>query len=293
MITFSQLQVLITAIDTGSFTKAAQTLNMTQPAISHAISGLEAELGVTLLYRDRKKGLILTDIGERTLIHIRAVMNHLEKVEQEVAAEKGLEVGTIRIGSFVSASTKFLPKIIKIFKQKYPSLKIVISEGTLGEIEEWLSNKVVDVGFTILPRKGMDVISIVKEKMVVVLPHTHPLYNKELINIHDLDNKPLILCGGGFESPIISIFKENRVNLRAEYTVSHINTMLKMIQEGLGIAIVPNFFIAHLPDDLCIRNLEPKFCREIALAVPSLKEASISVKLFIEEMQILVKTFDE
>lgn len=292
MMTFSQLQVLATAIDTGSFTKAAQTLNMTQPAVSHAILSLEAELGVTILLRDRKKGLILTDVGERILIHIKEILNHVDKVEQEVAAEKGLEVGTIRIGSFSSAS-KFLTKIIKIFQQKYPSLKIVIYEGTLDEIETWLSTRVIDVGFITLPKKEMDVIPIATDKMVVVLSKTHPLSDKEFIHINDLDNKPIILCRGGFELPIINIFKKSKVKLKAEFTVSHINTMLEMIQEGLGIAIVHKLTIVHLPDDLCIKNLEPKFSREIALAVPSIKKASISVKLLIDEMQNLVETFDE
>ncbi|MGE7768766.1 LysR family transcriptional regulator [Peribacillus sp. NPDC096540] len=285
--TITQLQVLVTAIDTGSFTKAAQTLNMTQPAVSHAILNLETDLGVTLLFRDRKKGLILTDVGESMLFHIRAILDHINKIEQEVAAEKGLEIGTIRVGSFSSASTKFLPRIIKIFRQKYPSLKIVIFEGSLDEIEDWLSTKKVDVGFVIPPRKEMDVISIAKDKMVVILPKAHPLSKTDSIHINDLENEPLILCRGGFESPIIDIFKKSRVKLCAEFTVSQVNTLLKMIQEGLGIAIVPNLIIEHLPNDLCIRTLEPTFCREIAIAVPSLKEASIAVKLFIEEMQNL------
>jgi DNA-binding transcriptional LysR family regulator len=293
MMTITQFQVLVKAIDTGSFTKAAHDLNMTQPAVSHAISSLEKDLGVTLLFRDRKKGLILTDVGERTLFHIRTVLNHIERIEQEVAAEKGLEIGKIQIGSFPSATTQFLPNIIKVFQQKYPSLKIVIHEGTLDEIEEWLAAKVIDVGFVVLPRKEMGVLPIAKDKMVVVLSRTHSLSNKGAISINDLDNEPLILCRGGFESPIIDMFNKAKVELRAEYTVSHINTLLKMVQEELGIAIVPKFSLTHLTEDICVRDLEPEFCREIALAVPSLKEASIAVKLFMEEMKNLERTFDE
>lgn len=65
--TITQLQVLIKTIELGSFTKAARVLNMTQPAVSHAISSIESELGVTILIRDKRKGLIVTDVGSRIL----------------------------------------------------------------------------------------------------------------------------------------------------------------------------------------------------------------------------------
>ena len=87
-------------VELGSFTKAARVLNMTQPAVSHAISSIESELGVTILIRDKRKGLLVTDVGNRILVHIREVLSSVEKIEQEVAMEKGHEVGTIRIGSF-------------------------------------------------------------------------------------------------------------------------------------------------------------------------------------------------
>ncbi|MGC9934353.1 LysR family transcriptional regulator [Priestia aryabhattai] len=290
--TITQLQVLVKTIDTGSFTKASQALNMTQPAVSHAISNLEADLGVKLLFRDRKRGLILTDIGGRILVHIRAILNHIEKVEQEVAAEKGFEVGTIRIGSFPSASTQFLPKIIKVFKQKYPSLQLNVHEGTLDEIKGWLKSKVIDIGFIVLPSKGMDTVPIAKDEMVVLVPKTHVLSKKNSISINDLDNEPLILCRGGFESPIIDMFNKAKVKLRAEFTVSHINTLLKMIQEDLGLAIAPKFSLTSVPKGIAIKKLEPEFCREIALAIPNLKEASIAVKLFIKEVRNLDNEFE-
>lgn len=292
MITITQLQVLVKTIDTGSFTKASQALNMTQPAVSHAISNLEADLGVKLLLRDRKRGLILTDIGERILVHTRAILNHIEKVEQEIAAEKGFEVGTIKIGSFPSASTQFLPKIIKVFKQKYPSLQLNVHEGTLDEIKGWLKSKVIDIGFIVLPSKGMDTVPIAKDEMVVLVPKTHALSKKNSISINDLDNEPLILCRGGFESPIIDMFNKAKVKLRAEFTVSHINTLLKMIQEDLGLAIAPRFSLTSVPIGIAIKKLEPEFCREIALAIPDLKEASIAVKLFIKEMRNLENEFE-
>ncbi|MGY0011895.1 LysR family transcriptional regulator [Bacillus anthracis] len=285
--TITQLQVLIKTIELGSFTKAARVLNMTQPAVSHAISSIESELGVTILIRDKRKGLIVTDVGSRILVHIREILNGVEKIEQEVAMEKGHEVGTIRIGSFPSASAHFLPKMINHFKEKYPNLEVVLYEGTIKEVEDWLVSRVVDIGIVILPNKEMEIVPLTKGKMVVILREDHPLCKKNAITIRDLENEPIILCKGGYEPPIIDMFKQINVPLRAEYVISTVTTALNMIQEGLGIAILAELSLTNLPKNVQTRELEPQVWREIALAVPSLKDSSIAVRLFIEEFQAL------
>ncbi|MED0981479.1 LysR family transcriptional regulator [Bacillus paramycoides] len=285
--TITQLQVLIKTVELGSFTKAAGVLNMTQPAVSHAISSIESELGVTILIRDKRKGLIVTDVGNRILVHIREILNGVEKIEQEVAMEKGHEVGTIRIGSFPSASAYFLPKMINIFREKYPNLQLVLCEGALKEVEDWLLSRVIDIGIVILPNKDMEIVPVAKGKMVVVLRDDHPLCKESSITISDLENEPIILFKGGYEPPIIDMFKQANVPLRVEYAVSTVTTSLNMIQEGLGIAILAELSLTNLPKNVQTRELEPQVWREIALAVPSLKEASLAVQLFIEEFQEL------
>lgn len=285
--TITQLQVLIKTIELGSFTKAARVLNMTQPAVSHAISSIESELGVTILIRDKRKGLIVTDVGSRILVHIREILNGVEKIEQEVAMEKGHEVGTIRIGSFPSASAHFLPKMINHFKEKYPNLEVVLCEGTIKEVEDWLVSRVVDIGIVILPNKEMEIVPLTKGKMVVILREDHPLCKKNAITIRNLENEPIILCKGGYEPPIIDMFKQVNVPLRAEYVISTVTTALNMIQEGLGIAILAELSLTNLPKNVQTRELEPQVWREIALAVPSLRDSSIAVQLFIEEFQAL------
>jgi DNA-binding transcriptional LysR family regulator len=282
VMTITQLQVFVKTVEMGSFTKAGQALNMTQPAVSHAILSIESELGVTLFIRDRRKGLILTDVGKRIIVHIREILIGIEKIEQEVAVEKGLEVGTIRIGSFPSASAHFLPKIIRVLREKYPKLELVLHEGTLEEVNEWLLTRVIDVGIIILPSEEMDTLSLAKDKMVVVLRDDHPLYIKPSISIKDLENEPLIVFKGGYESPIIDMFHQAKARLRKEFTVSNVSTALNMVQEGLGLTILAEMSFSTLPPNVKVRNLNPQVWREIALAVPSLKETSFAVQVFIQ-----------
>ncbi|MCY9513155.1 LysR family transcriptional regulator [Paenibacillus apiarius] len=269
------------------FTRAGEILHMTQPAVSRAISNLESDLDVTLMIRDRKNGIILTDIGKRVLVQLREILKGFEKMEQEIAAEKGLEIGTIRIGAFPTASAYFLPKIIRTIQQNYPNLEFDLYEGTINEVEKWLASRVIDVGIITLPNEDLEILPLYKDKMVAVLRDDHPLQDQPFIRINDLDNEPLIICKGGNELPIIDTFNKTGTNLQVKFVVHNTSALLNMIQEGLGLAILSELSLTTLPPNVHVRELEPQVVRDINLAIPSLKESSLAVQLFIKTAQEL------
>lgn len=284
VMTHSQLKLLVKIADTGSFTRAGQEMNMTQPAVSRAISTLEAELGVTLLIRDRRKGIVLTEVGKRILVLFRDILKGFDKVDQEVAAEKGFEVGLIRIGSFPAASAHFLPKIFRVIGEKYPRVRFELHEGSIDEIKEWLVARTIDVGWIIPPNHEFEAIPLLKENMFLFLREDHPLQSLSSIHVKHLDNEPMIICKGGYETPIYELFERGGARLQAKFVVHNVNTALNMIQEGLGMAIMSNvsLSLSTLPPNVRIRSLEPQPYREISLAVPSIEESSLAVKLFIQ-----------
>ncbi|MBG9804496.1 LysR family transcriptional regulator [Brevibacillus laterosporus] len=281
VMTHSQIELFVKIADTGSFTKAGLELNMTQPAVSRAISTLESELDVTLLIRDRKNGIMLTDVGKRILVLFRDILQSFEKVHQEIASEKGLEIGTIRVGAFPVASAHFLPKMIKVMTEKYPQLEFVIYEGTIDEIKEWLETRVVDIGLIIPPDDEFETIPLFRERMYAVIRDDHPFQNRSVISVKDLGSESLISCKSGYEPPIVDLFNRARVDLNIRFVVKNVNTALSMVQEGLGIAVLSQLSLWALPPNVLKRELEPEAFREIRLAVPSLKESSIAVQMFI------------
>lgn len=124
LITF-QYKVFLTVVECGSFTKAGEKLGLTQSGVSHNIAKLESELGIVLLRRNRN-GLLLTDAGERVMPHIRQIMHQAALLEQEAALIQGMEVGSIKIGTFPSflqmsfhALFIFLRKAIRISSWSY------------------------------------------------------------------------------------------------------------------------------------------------------------------------------
>src|SRR3982074_2993271 len=96
---FSQLQSFVALADTGSFTEAAYRIDLTQSAVSHALSALESELGVTMLERNHTGVVALTNVGQKIIPHVRALLAHAETIQQEAKAARGLVMGKLRLGS--------------------------------------------------------------------------------------------------------------------------------------------------------------------------------------------------
>lgn len=283
MPTITQFEIFVKVIDEGSFTKAAQTLHMSQPAVSHAIASLESELGVTLLVRERGKDLIVTEIGKRVLFQIRNILNSLEKIQQEISLEKGLITGIIRIATFPSVTAHFLPKIISTFQQKRPNVSLTFKEGSQEEIKDWLLAREIDIGFVVLPCNELKTIPLVKDRYLVMLPDGHSLLQSKSVNLSDLQNEPLIISNAGYEAPIIDLMRKQKIPINEKYNTSNLNTSLGMIKEGLGVLILPELSLKNLSyPQANIRPLETNNYRHIALGLPSLKEASRAVQLFIQ-----------
>ncbi|MDK8192897.1 LysR family transcriptional regulator [Paenibacillus sp. UMB7766-LJ446] len=288
----SQLQLFVKIAETGSFTRAGQELNMTQPAVSRAISSLENELDVTLIIRDRRNGIVLTDVGQRILVIFRRILQQFDKVQQVVAAEKGLEIGTIRIGSFPMSSAHLLPKIIRSIRDRYPQIQFELHEGNILEIQEWLSSRAIDVALIIATDKepidtAYETLPLYSEEMLAVFRDDEPFANQEVLPVQMLDKHPMIICKGGYEVPIVDLFHRADAELHFGFVVYNVNTCLSMIEQGLGAAMLPAISLSWLPPGVKALPTEPKAYRNIEIAVPSLVDASPASRLFIETAQQL------
>lgn len=123
----------------------------------------------------------------------------------------------------------------------------------------------------------------------------HPLAARSTVTIKDLDGEPMVVCEGGYTSPFAGLFKQAGAELCAAFTVFNVSTSINMVREGLGMAILSDMSMAGnpLPEEVVIKEFTPDVFREVQLAVPSMKDASLAAKLFIdvaEELFIRKKT---
>lgn len=177
----TKLEIFLKTVEMGNLSRAAEALNVTQSAVSHAIRSLELEYVFQLLFRN-KTGVKLTENGNVILKHVREIINHNERLKQDVAEINGIEMGTLRIGTFTSVSTHWLPGIIHHFHLAYPRIEIKLMEGDYGTIETWIQQGVIDLGFMSLPSSNnLESIPLRKDRMLCVLPKDHLLSKQSTI----------------------------------------------------------------------------------------------------------------
>lgn len=283
-ITLAQIQAFAAVAELGSFTAASAALEMTQSAVSHAVAALEKELQVSLLGRDRS-GVILTEIGQRVLVQALAMLNCAEHIQQEAAAAAGFTTGKVRLGSFPSVSARFLPGLLRQFRQRYPGIEVVLFEGTDGEVREWIQSHAVDVGVVVLPSEGLATIPIAEDEFLAVVSTNHALTKHSQIEIRQLAQEPFIMSKAGCKPSVVNLFRKAKVTPKTQFEVIDLRTIFVMVQEDMGVTIVPEM---ALPDDLTglhLLPLQPRKFRQLALAVPSLEAATPAVLAFLQEAQ--------
>ncbi|MDM5322042.1 LysR family transcriptional regulator [Bacillus altitudinis] len=280
LITF-QYKVFLTVVECGSFTKAGEKLGLTQSGVSHNIAKLESELGVVLLRRNRN-GLSLTDAGERVMPHIRQIIHHASLLEQEAALIQGMEVGSIKIGTFSSFSSKMLPQLIHLFTKRYPNIQVELYEGGYEEIEEWIASGTVDVGFLTQPSREFETVPLFQDELVVLMQENHRFHTKKVIEVDSLQDESFIMPKAGCDLLIKKLLKERGVKPQVLFEIGDNNTLISMVQEGLGVTIIPTLILPPQMFHTKVIPLETSVYREINLAFKSFKAASPSAKRWIE-----------
>lgn len=266
----------------GSFTKAAEVLHYSQSGISRMIGDLEKEWRVTLLERSRW-GVSLTSDGSRLLARAQKLCEEYRKLQMEVDDLHGVQSGLIRIGTFSSVATHWLPNIIKAFQKDHPNIDYELLLGDYAEIEEWIAEGRVDCGFVRLPaRPAFETIPLAREDLLAVLPEGHPLAESERVPASALCSEPFILLERGARTDVTEIFEREGLSPRVRFTTWDDYAIMSMVESGLGISILPELILRRIPYRIVAKKLAVPAYREIGLALRERESASLAVKKFIE-----------
>lgn len=272
----------IRTVECGSFTKAAEMLNYSQSGISRMINDLEKEWGVSLLER-RHSGVQLTSDGLKLLPFAKSVCSEYHKLQTQVEELNGLQSGLIRIGTFSSVATHWLPNIIKEFQKDYPNIDYELLLGDYTEIENWILEGRVDCGFLRLPtHPEFETIFLEQDKLLVVLPENHPLVDCEYFPIKSLCDYPFMLLEKGAKAEVSEIFERYNISPNVHFTTWDDYAIMSMVESGLGISILPQLILQRIPYRIVTKELEVPAYRKIGLALRNKKSASLAVKRFLD-----------
>ncbi len=275
----------VKAVEYGSFTKAAEALNYTQSGISRMISDLETEWGVSLLERGRT-GVTLTSDGLKLLPQLKRICNEHKILITQIEELHDMQSGMIRIGTFSSVATHWLPNMIKIFKKDYPQIDFELLLGDYTEIESWILEGRVDFGFLRLPTKTeLETIFLEQDRLLVVIPKSHPLANCDKFPINDLLNSPFMLLEKGAKAEISEIFEKHHISPEVHFTTWDDYAIMSMVENGLGISILPELILQRIPYQIIAKELEVPAFRNIGVAMRNRKSLSLATKRFLEYLQ--------
>ncbi len=272
----------VKAAEFGSFTKAAEALDYTQSGISRMINDLETEWGVFLFERGRA-GISLTSDGLKLLPQLKRICNEHEILMTQIEDLHDMQSGMIRIGTFSSVATHWLPNIIRIFKKDYPKIDFELLLGDYTEIESWILNGRVDFGFVRLPSKTeLETTFLEQDRLLVVIPQNHPLANCEKFPINDLLNSPFMLLEKGAKAEISEIFEKHHISPQVNFTTWDDYAIMSMVENGLGISILPELILQRIPHKIIAKELEVPAFRTIGIAMREQKSLSLASKRFLE-----------
>ncbi|MEL6554967.1 MAG: LysR family transcriptional regulator [Cyanobacteria bacterium J06621_11] len=267
----SQLAALVAVAECGSFSEAALQLGLAQSTVSHAIATLEKDLGIVLLLRGHA-GAVLTPLGVQICQQAKTVLAQIDIIQQTAKQAKELQTGRVRVATVRTVATHVLPDIISRFRQAHPSLTIDIAEYDLyAEVEQALKEGQADLGFTMLPAPSeFQTWELFRDEFVALLPPLVPPEKEE--NTMTWEQ----LMGYARTANQRSSWHNELVDahlarfghaLPVDYMVREDSTLMSLVTQGLGAAVLSRLEAEPIPSGVRVRSLPEPLERIIGVAI--------------------------
>jgi len=239
-------------------TRAAAELHIAQPALSKQISQLEHELGVALFDRIGRN-VRLTEAGEALLPHVRAVLAQIESARAEMAERIGLRRGRAVIGTPPTVGTQLLPCALAAFHQNYPGIELRLHEAGIQTLLELLESGLADVVISTLPVEdpSLKVIPLLTEELVIAVNKEHHFAERSTITISELRDESWVLSPDNYElrEATLTACREAGFKPRVVLDGGEMDTLLKLVVAGVGIAIVPSLAIQNTCCEVAVLHI--------------------------------------
>ena len=276
----SKFETLAKVCELGSLTKAAEALGCTQSAVSHTINSLEEQFGFAILTRSRA-GVNLTDDGQRIMPSVRGMLNYYEQLNQTVSAIRGLDFGTVRIGAFTSVAVHWLPGVIKEFQQDYPNVDIKLLNGDYHDVEKWLTEGSVDLGFVNLPANlHCECIALMEDRLLAILPPDHKFASYPKFPLVECETEAFITLLETSNHDANKALSAAGIKPNIKFSTKDDYAIIAMVEQGLGISIMPELLLRGRHDNVAVKELVPPSKRTIGLAIGETSSQSPATRKF-------------
>ncbi|WP_263365520.1 LysR family transcriptional regulator [Edaphobacter bradus] len=275
----------------NGYREAARQRHVAQPALSQAVAELEEELGLKLFLREKRRAR-LTPEGE---VFYKEAVRVLQQVEEAVESARRAargEIGVLRIGFLGSATASFLPGLIRLYRERYPGVKLVLDELTPVQQDDAFARGELDLGFT-RPLSNeqaalLDSRTIYREPLLVAMPE-RMAPRKQTVDLKTLEQVPLVLfhrrgAPGLFDS-ITALCREAGFIPRVEHEPNLMQTVLSLVASEAGATIVPACVRNLRADGVAFRRITPDHIRIELVAAWSQNSQSVVLQSFLDLVQ--------
>ena len=238
-----QLRYFLAVAEELSFVRAAERLQIAQPPLSRQIRQLEQEMGVEL-FRRTKRRVELTEAGEAFVIEARQILAQVEQgIGTAQRASRG-EIGRLVVGFEGSSTYDVIPMSLKIYRDRFPEVELVVYALTTEEQIEALLEGRIDLGFVVSPLNDSRLVieTILSESLVVALPQNHPLSTQSEVEVQQLESEPFITFqrdrGCGLYDRVITLCQMAGFSPRVIQEADEMQVILGFVAAGLGISLL-------------------------------------------------------
>ena len=257
-----QLRVFQAAVKSGGFTRAGESLHLSQSTVSQHIQQLEEELGCPLFLRVGKR-VVVSEAGTVLLQYAERIFRDLRNAEMAVRELSTMKRGTVRLGVGPTTLTYRLPHVLGEYKRRFPEIELIIMAGTTEFLLQSMHAQNLDLAIvmrTVVHLPGLTVTPLGREELVVVLNRDHPLAHKEILEPEDLAALRFILYEKktAMMNLIDSYFESIGMTPRIIMEVENNEAIKSLVGVGLGASIIPRCAVEELPPASQLRVLHLK-----------------------------------
>jgi DNA-binding transcriptional LysR family regulator len=263
MLDVRRMKVLSEVVSRGSFSAAADSLHLSQSAVSQQVAALEREVGLQLLERT-SDGPKLTAAGEKLVAHADAVVTRLDEAERELNQIAGLEGGRLRLISFPTASATLMTQAMAEFRRRHPQIELNFAEGEPEDSVPAVKRGDYDVAlvfdFVAFPEdfgRDLDSELIFEDPMRVALPPGHPLAASKSVDLAALADEDW-LCGdkpSSCREHVLNACRRAGFEPRISFESDDYQVLQGLVAAGLGVGLVPD--LAAPDPNVALREIQP------------------------------------
>lgn len=259
-IKYRQLQYFLAVAETLHFSKAAESLFVTQPTLSHQLAELEEQLGTPLFDR-AGKSIQLTQAGKIFRDHARRSIEAIESGCSALDELAGLQRGELRIGVTQSFIRRLMPPVVGEFRRRYPAVQLYVYDLTASQIERQLAEGQLDLGIAFAPAVMQDtaIDPILKDRLLLVVPRDHALADREEVRLAELSGVPMAMLGREYftRQLIEDYFSEAKAELVVACETNTVDLIIGLTMTSDLVSILPESGIQKSKEIAILRIVDP------------------------------------